>query len=46
VVRREDGRVRLRSALREGETVVVEGVQRLRDGRAVRVVGRRNGDTR
>ena len=46
VVRREDGRVRLRSALREGDTVVVEGVQRLRDGRAVRVVGQRNGDAR
>lgn len=46
VVRREDGRVRLRSALREGDTVVVEGVQRLRDGRAVRVVGQRNGEAR
>jgi RND family efflux transporter MFP subunit len=38
-VRRADGRVLLDGALTSGETVVVEGVQRLREGRSVRVVG-------
>ena len=45
IVRRQDGRVRLHSELAAGEIVVVEGVQRLREGRAVREVGRRNGQT-
>ena len=34
-VRRAEGRVLVDGPLRSGETVVVEGVQRLRDGRAV-----------
>lgn len=38
-VRRADGRVLLDSDLKPGEPVVVEGVQRLRAGIAVRVVG-------
>lgn len=38
-VRRSAGRVLVDSGLKVGETVVVEGMQRLRDGRAVRVVG-------
>jgi hypothetical protein len=33
----------LDGALTTGETVVVEGVQRLREGRSVRVVGNANG---
>lgn len=45
IVRRQDGRVRLRSELAAGDTVVVEGVQRLREGRAVRELGQRNGQT-
>jgi len=42
-VRRAAGRVLLDGALTTGETVVVEGVQRLREGRSVRVVGNANG---
>jgi RND family efflux transporter MFP subunit len=42
-VRRAAGRVLLDGALAAGETVVVEGVQRLREGRSVRVVGNANG---
>jgi RND family efflux transporter MFP subunit len=42
VLRRAAGRVLIDSALRAGEPVVVEGVQRLRPGRAVSVVGERN----
>lgn len=38
-VRRADGRVLLDGDLKPGESVVVEGVQRLRAGLAVRVVG-------
>ncbi|MDM7941436.1 MAG: efflux RND transporter periplasmic adaptor subunit [Hydrogenophaga sp.] len=38
-VRRGDGRVLLDGDLEPGETVVVEGVQRLRPGIAVRVIG-------
>jgi len=41
VVRRTNGLVLIEGALRIGEPVVVEGVQRLRAGRAVRVVGER-----
>jgi RND family efflux transporter MFP subunit len=41
VVRRIGGMVLIEGALRSGEPVVVEGVQRLRAGRAVRVVGER-----
>lgn len=41
--RRQAGQVLLDGALKSGETVVVEGVQRLREGRPVRVVGKRNG---
>ena len=44
-VRRAAGRVLLDGALTNGETVVVEGVLRLREGRSVRVVGNTNGDT-
>lgn len=44
-VRRTDGRVLLDGALQTGETVVVEGVQRLREGRSVRVVGSANGSS-
>lgn len=44
-VRRAAGRVLLDGALTHGETVVVEGVLRLREGRNVRVVGNANGDT-
>ena len=40
MVRRLQTRVLLDGPLRAGETVVVEGVQRLRDGRAVQVIGR------
>lgn len=43
VLRRAAGRVLIDSELRAGEPVVVEGVQRVRKGRAVRVVGERNG---
>lgn len=39
-LRRQDGVVLLEAPLRDGDLVVVEGVQRLRDGRAVEVVGR------
>lgn len=39
-VRRTSGRVLVDGALTSGETVVVEGVQRLREGRGVHVVGR------
>lgn len=42
VVRRTGGLVLIEGALRSGEPVVVEGVQRLRAGRAVRVVGERS----
>ena len=42
VVRRTGGLVLVDGALRSGEPVVVEGVQRLRAGRAVRVVGKRS----
>ncbi len=38
-VRRTSGRVLVDGPLTSGETVVVEGVQRLREGRGVRVVG-------
>lgn len=38
VVRRMEGSVLVDGKLRENETVVIEGVQRLRPGRAVRVV--------
>ena len=38
-VRRTAGRVLIDSELKAGEAVVVEGVQRLRAGRPVRVVG-------
>lgn len=38
-VRRADGRVLVDGALKAGEMVVIEGVQRLREGRGVRVVG-------
>jgi membrane fusion protein, multidrug efflux system len=41
VVRRSGERVLVDSELASGEPVVVEGVQRLRPGRAVRVVGER-----
>jgi RND family efflux transporter MFP subunit len=41
VVRRTGGLVLIEGALQIGEPVVVEGVQRLRAGRAVRVVGER-----
>jgi RND family efflux transporter MFP subunit len=41
VVRRSGERVLIDSALARSESVVVEGVQRLRPGRAVRVVGER-----
>jgi multidrug efflux pump subunit AcrA (membrane-fusion protein) len=44
-VRRVAGRVLLDGALTTGETVVVEGVQRLREGRSVRVVGNANGSS-
>jgi multidrug efflux pump subunit AcrA (membrane-fusion protein) len=44
-VRRAAGRVLLDGALTTGETVVVEGVQRLREGRSVRVVGHANGSS-
>ena len=44
-VRRAAGRVLLDSALATGETVVVEGVQRLREGRSVRIVGNTNGSS-
>lgn len=44
-VRRAAGRVLLDGALTTGETVVVEGVQRLREGRSVRVVGNANGSS-
>jgi membrane fusion protein, multidrug efflux system len=37
-VRRANGRVLVEGALQAGQAVVVEGVQRLREGRAVRVV--------
>ena len=43
VLRRSAGRVLIDSELRAGEPVVVEGVQRVRQGRAVRVVGERSG---
>mgnify|MGYP000624181073 CR=1 FL=1 len=42
VVRRTGGLVLIEGALQSGEPVVVEGVQRLRAGRAVRVVGERS----
>ena len=42
VQRRVNGLVLVEGALRAGEPVVLEGVQRLRPGRAVRVVGERN----
>jgi RND family efflux transporter MFP subunit len=42
VLLRAGGRVLIDSELRAGEPVVVEGVQRVRKGRAVRVVGERN----
>lgn len=42
-VRRAQGRVLVDGALKAGEQVVVEGVQRLREGRTVRVIG--NGGT-
>lgn len=42
VVRRTGGLVLIEGALQRGEPVVVEGVQRLRAGRAVRVVGERS----
>lgn len=42
-VRRSDGRVLIDSALKAGEAVVVEGVQRLRADRPVRVLGPSNG---
>jgi multidrug efflux pump subunit AcrA (membrane-fusion protein) len=35
LVRREEGRVLLEGTLQQGEQVVVEGVQRLREGAAV-----------
>ncbi|MEZ5646856.1 MAG: efflux RND transporter periplasmic adaptor subunit [Burkholderiaceae bacterium] len=38
-VRRQGGRVLVDGAIRTGEPVVVEGIQRLRDGASVRVVG-------
>ena len=44
-VRRAAGRVLLDSALATGETVVVEGVQRLREGRSMRIVGNTNGSS-
>ncbi len=40
-VRRAAGRVLIDGELKAGETVVVEGVQRLRAGRPVRIVGRK-----
>ncbi|MEN3952589.1 efflux RND transporter periplasmic adaptor subunit [Iodidimonas sp. SYSU 1G8] len=40
IVERREGRVLVDAALREGETVVVEGVQRLRDGTPVDIVDR------
>ncbi|MFT7402330.1 MAG: hypothetical protein ACI83N_001932 [Hydrogenophaga sp.] len=42
MVRRTGGLVLIEGALQSGEPVVVEGVQRLRAGRAVRVVGERS----
>jgi RND family efflux transporter MFP subunit len=42
VVRRTGGLVLIEGALQSGEPVVVEGVQRLRAGRSVRVVGERS----
>lgn len=46
MVRRLQARVLLDGALRAGETVVVEGVQRLRDGRPVEVIGTDNVDAK
>ncbi|MPZ46935.1 MAG: efflux RND transporter periplasmic adaptor subunit [Betaproteobacteria bacterium] len=43
MVRRLPTRVLLEGSLRKGEAVVVEGVQRLRDGRAVEVIGSDDG---
>lgn len=55
IIERREGRVLVDAALREGETVVVEGVQRLREGTPVEIVSRpepagttarpRNGET-
>jgi RND family efflux transporter MFP subunit len=45
MVRRLQARVLLDGELRAGETVVVEGVQRLRDGRAVEVIGKDDAGT-
>ena len=44
LVRRLQAQALVDGALRAGEAVVVEGVQRLRDGRAVDVIGSDNGD--
>jgi multidrug efflux pump subunit AcrA (membrane-fusion protein) len=44
LVRRLQAQALVDGALRAGEAVVVEGVQRLRDGRAVEVIGSDNGD--
>ena len=41
-VRRAEGRVLVDGDLKAGESVVVEGVQRLRQGLAVRVIGNGN----
>lgn len=43
-LRRTEGRVLVDGELRAGETVVVEGVQRLREGLAVRVIGNGSGN--
>jgi RND family efflux transporter MFP subunit len=44
-VRRSAGQVLIDGPLASAETVVVEGVQRLREGRSVRVVGNANGSS-
>jgi RND family efflux transporter MFP subunit len=44
LVRRRSARVLVDGALTSGETLVVEGVQRLREGRGVRVVGKPVGE--
>jgi RND family efflux transporter MFP subunit len=44
LVRRLQAQALVDGALQAGEAVVVEGVQRLRDGRAVEVIGSDNGD--
>ena len=42
IVERREGRVLVDAALRAGDAVVVEGVQRLRDGMPVEIIGDRD----